>query len=349
MPPEDTTEAKVLRLWCEILGKTDLGDTRSFLTEGGTYESADRMLEEATCRFGTPSLTREYFLRSPTVDRLVSMIDRSDLEGEAPHLLLLQQGSDLSLPEIFCIPPAWDEGGSFRRIANALGPEWTVSMVRPDSSLLTPANPYNLDATANRIVEQIRSARTTGCTFILVGSCLGGLIAYLAAPALRPDGCAGLVLLDTPMPGHPYPYPGLSYPRSVFQYLRARSRAAGAPECQDTMKRVVARKLAWHVLSRSRSLLRPFWRTHLLKRVASQAKCFEVPHFFRIKPMELPTLHFLADAEKDFNLRMSRMAWGHFHRASFTKVGLAGGHGEVFFRPNIPKIADGIRSWVSGL
>lgn len=261
----------------------------------------------------------------------------------------LQRGTNSELPEFFCIPPIVDDGANYRRLADSLGAQWTVWLVRPDMAKLARKELYGLEEVADQLLGEIQSRRTPGKPFLVAGYCLGGVIAFKVAQRFSGDGCLGLILFDTPIPGFPHPYRSLGYLRHFVWVLRERRKAQGNFSAQERLTTTFKRRITWHALAHTRPLLRYIWRRPYVQTVAAKARLFDLDFFVPLGRLRLPALHFVSAPGPDILYNHTRMFWHHHIRGPFRLIHLQNGHEGVFFRNNLPTIAEGVRSWVAAL
>ncbi|RMH87536.1 amino acid adenylation domain-containing protein [Lysobacter pythonis] len=81
--PATPTEARLLPLWCELLGNEALGVTDNFFTHGGHSLLAVKLLARVREEFGAaPSLARLF--SGPTVRELANQLDQKGVVNEGP-------------------------------------------------------------------------------------------------------------------------------------------------------------------------------------------------------------------------------------------------------------------------
>lgn len=253
------------------------------------------------------------------------------------------------MPDLFCIPPVIDDGANYRRLATALGDDWTVWLLRPDMDLLARKDLFGFDQTVELLLGQVHTHRAPSRPYLLAGYCLGGVLAFKVAQRCRESGCVGLVLFDTPIPGFPHPYPSFRYLHHCLWFLRERRKASGGFSERERLSTTLKRKLTWHLLARTRPLVRHVWHLPTVQAVAAKARLYDLNFFIPLGRLRLPTLHFLAEPGPDLIYGHMRLYWHHHVRAPFRAVDIKNNHEGVFFRNNLPTTSEAIKVWVASL
>ncbi|MDF3299505.1 amino acid adenylation domain-containing protein [Streptomyces tropicalis] len=204
-PPRDATEARLARIWEELLGTGPVGVDDDFFAAGGHSIDALRLIGRVNAAFGE-RLPVATVLEHPTVARQAEVLRGRRPSGPDP-VVRIRPGGDLD--PLFLVHPVGGSVLCYRELGAALGAG------RPVHGLAAPA----LDATgpargaepgpaatvadlAAAHVAAVRRIRPHG-PYHLAGWSLGGLLAYEMAHRLRAAGehVATLTLLDTAHPG----------------------------------------------------------------------------------------------------------------------------------------------------
>jgi pimeloyl-ACP methyl ester carboxylesterase len=264
-----------------------------------------------------------------------------------PKLESLERHAGTARP-LFALVAA-DAGVGLARLANALREQDSVAYLSPGSGIHDAANPRAAEDAAAALAAVVTSNLRPGEPFLLVGYCLGGILAALATSVLQDANCRGLVLIDTPMPGHPYPRLQWSYLQRSRRYWNELFRLRREGKVASTSRHAWKRKVLWHTVRVLRPVLRSAWTHPQVKRLLRKLDRNEVPFFCNIRPISVPVLHIQCEDEPYFPMREGKTGWDNFADAGMTSAQVRGRHEEVFFRPNLARMARIIRMWTDQL
>ncbi|OLE37827.1 MAG: hypothetical protein AUG48_03440 [Actinobacteria bacterium 13_1_20CM_3_68_9] len=193
----DEYELYVALLWGELLGRDDVEPHEDFFALGGTIEDAAAMLETVRAEFGA-AIPPVEFERNPTAAGLAQIV-RQHLQkrGARPTPMRMPPWSDAQPPFVFVHGPA----GELLSLQNFRPSQ----MGRPVMGLRGPGvdleeDPLtSVDALVDRHVRDLTAAGIEE-PIALVGSCMGGLVAFVLAQKLEAQGCkiAYLGLIEPP-------------------------------------------------------------------------------------------------------------------------------------------------------
>ena len=215
------TERAVMTIWSDLFGNKQIGIHDNFFDLGGQSLLAVRLLAQIN-RDLRVDLPLRILFDLPTVAQLASRIEtilaRSCQESEGldayASTIELQRGEGCR--RIFCFPSAGGTAAeffSFSRMARYFGPDCSfyALRVRGLDGVLPPST--HVEGMASDHVREIRKIQPGG-PYLLVGECLGGIVAYETARQLVALGedIDLLGLLDT-------------YAWSNLQYLWRRWRS----------------------------------------------------------------------------------------------------------------------------
>lgn len=207
--PRDNREAEVARVFAEVLGLDGVGVEDDFFDLGGSSLSGVDALRRLSDSFGS-ELSASDLLEAPTAALLASRI-QSQAPAGLGALVCLQRGGNRR--PVFFVPGGVGEGGDLlvdARLARRVGSEF------PFFGFRSGAAPHVVDELSARNVREMRAVQPRG-PYLLVGECVGGILAHAMARKLRETGedVALLALLDTPFPS---PFRRLLH---AFRWVRA--------------------------------------------------------------------------------------------------------------------------------
>ena len=206
---ETTAEAVLADLWCRLLGVQSVGLDDNFFDLGGHSLLSLQLLEQIQRVFRTRLAPREFFENRTVRSLAVRVWKHVEQPGWAPghtsnqRLVTLQSHGDR--PPIFFFPggfgdeteliwPAW-----FSR--RHLGPEQPLYALQCPGVDGGRSFPRTLSGEARECLREMRRIQPRGPWF-LIGSCLGGNLAYQVARQAQSagDSVPMLVLADCSRP-----------------------------------------------------------------------------------------------------------------------------------------------------
>jgi len=193
--PRNETEEAVARVFAEVLNLDCVGANDDFFDLGGSSLLAAAAVTTLADLFGD-GIRIVDLLEAPTPAALAARA----LAGPSAALgtlVSLQRGGDRR--PVFLVPGGAGEGPDLLvsvRIARRVGAEFPFFGFRSD-----PAPDLPVEDLAERYVREMRALEPNG-PYILIGECVGGILALAMARRLCEEGqrVALLVLLDTPYP-----------------------------------------------------------------------------------------------------------------------------------------------------
>ncbi len=192
--PQDGFEEAVAGVFAEALGLDRVGASDDFFDLGGSSLSAIAVLTRVHELLGG-DLSAVDFLEAPTPAALAARL-RAGRAAPAGPLVFLQRGTR---GPVFLLPGGVGDGADLLvsvRLARSVGGAFTFVGLRAGS-----AGALRLDDLAAWGIRQMRTVQPRG-PYLLVGECVGGILAFAMACRLRQEGeeVALLALLDTPFP-----------------------------------------------------------------------------------------------------------------------------------------------------
>jgi len=194
--PADPIEEQLMRIYCSVLGLTEIGANDDFFDLGGHSLTAAQLFREVNICFNL-NLPLATLFRAPTVRRLANLIrDSEDEQMSAPLVEIQPKGSR---PPLYCIGEVSGEVIVFRRLALELGPDQPLYGLQP-FHLLGPHPTVQQLAAA--YIHELR-LRGDSHPSRLLGYSFGGLVAVEMARQLQAKGVDPplVVLIDA---GYPF-------------------------------------------------------------------------------------------------------------------------------------------------
>ena len=197
--PRDDVEARLARVWEEVLGVSPVGVTESFFDMGGHSLLAIRLLARVEEEFGRRLPLPALFV-GPTVEDQATLLRSTDPGGEdwSPLVPIRVTGSGAPF---FCVHPAGGIVYCFGELAKTLGAERPFYALQA-AGLDDDREPFSrLDEMAACYVSAIRKVQPEG-PYHLGGWSLGGLVAFEMARQLEAVGAevASVSLFDIMAP-----------------------------------------------------------------------------------------------------------------------------------------------------
>jgi aspartate racemase len=190
---ENPTEAKLVKLWEDVLGVESIGPTQNFFELGGHSLLLIRLLVKIEKCFQRRLRIADVF-EAPTVRKLAAVICAGVAPPEVGELIPIQQSGTRS--------PLFIVGGGplFRPLAQQLGLDQPVFSLLPHADVTKLTTPYQLSEVADQIVSKLLHCHRG--PYYIGGWCLGGVIAFEVSRQLIARGreVGLLVLFDAPTP-----------------------------------------------------------------------------------------------------------------------------------------------------
>lgn len=236
------------------------------------------------------------------------------------------------------------------RLAKALDPSISVSVIPMGKSIHDRSLPFAAEQRAAEIAAEVRNTLQPEDVVITLGYCLAGTVAALLAERLAVEVRVGLVLVDAPLPGHPYPYLRLDSLRRSWSYWTRLWQLRREGKLSGTSKHACKRKLLWHALRLARPVLTPFWSSPILqKKLIPAVHKNETWIFATMPPQRVPVLNFVCSEQSYFPMQEAVLGWEGCARAGYRQVPIQGDHVQAFFRRNIPLFVAELDSLIEAL
>ena len=201
--PENEFEAKLLAIWSELLGRSDISVTDNFFDLGGYSLLVLQLLLKIETQWNR-SLPITLLFQAPTIRQLAVFLHDASPPTRTNVVSFREQGTQ---PPIFCIPGARGNLFFAHELANQLAKRSVNPAAdRPVYGLQERLKadgplPTHIDEVAAQYLREVQAIQPEG-PYHLVGYSIGGLIAYEMAQQLRQHGheVALLGLLDPTPP-----------------------------------------------------------------------------------------------------------------------------------------------------
>jgi amino acid adenylation domain-containing protein len=192
--PRNALEARMVRLWEDVLNVRPIGVGDDFFQMGGDSLLAAHLFITIRREFDT-DLTPADLFRAATVERLAKLVRDADSKPAWSSLVAIQPRG--SLPPFFCVHGIGGEVLSFGALARQLGEDQPFYGIRApvaDGSTWPFASLADL---AEHYVRELRSLQAEG-PYYLGGYSLGATLAFEMAQQLQAQGqqVALLALMD---------------------------------------------------------------------------------------------------------------------------------------------------------
>jgi FkbH-like protein len=196
--PKSELEARLVRVWEELLGVDGIDVEDDFFELGGTSLIAVALFSRLASEFGA-RLPLSTIMEAPTVRALARRLDPSHSRKSDGTVIELGRGS--SSTALFLIHDGDGETLLYRGLSRLLPPGLAVFGLSPKTLPGVPLAHCSVQEMAAYQVEQVRRLRPLG-PYLLGGLCAGGVIAMEMAAQLEQAGevVALVALFDSASP-----------------------------------------------------------------------------------------------------------------------------------------------------
>ena len=212
--PRSTIEKQLASIWAEVLETKRVGINDDFFELGGHSLTGLKLIARMREEFHIGAPLRWLF-EFPTIAELATKIQnpqssrakrtRSIAVRQTDSLFALKAGNGRK--PVFFLPGGYGGDGEFlvyARLLHHVGEEFSFFGLRPPSADGKNPAPERVEDMAAGYLREITAANAHG-PYLLVGNCIGGIVAYEMACQLSEQGrkIADLILMDTfcPDPG----------------------------------------------------------------------------------------------------------------------------------------------------
>lgn len=236
-PPQGAVEEELVRMWCKLLQRNEVGVTDHFFSIGGHSLLAVMLIARIKHRFDL-DLPLATLLAHPTIRELAPHIENSTgLESATRHLHAFSRSGELS--PLVLVPGVVGTAFTYRSLPAGLGPNQPIYVIDLLATNSTGAFPDTIEEMARMYIPEIEE-ECRGRTIVLGGFSFGALVAYEIALQLRQKGYKVplIISFDGFAPGYPYSLP---LPERLLAHARALlndDRAARKGYLDDRRKRL---------------------------------------------------------------------------------------------------------------
>jgi amino acid adenylation domain-containing protein len=335
--PRGDTEAEIARLFAELLRLDRVGSQDDFFDLGGDSLSVIEAILRLEKSFGR-RVSPTDFLESPTPAGLGARIS-SSFEETAPTDRNVKLRAGTGSRNVFVMPAGAGRGEELlvnARLARRFEGGITVFALRAADPPLP-----NAETLALEYVERIRSIQPKG-PYVLVGECVGGILAFEMARVLVREGerVALLALLDTPFP-------------TAGARMRDRLRRVREPWGDNLVRRMQHHQRALaqlpsgrleYLLTRARSAVRALASLRRAdQRRRLRRRSTYVGSLLRCRPQRFDgAISFIESAEGKRQ--------GHFSRwaslASNARAAQVPGDHDTYIREHVDSVAEALGRWL---
>jgi thioesterase domain-containing protein/acyl carrier protein len=182
-PPANETQAHLVSIWEDLLGRKPIGVRDNFFELGGHSLLAVSLVARVEQELGR-SMSLTGIFETPTIAELSASLhdDRGEETDEASPILVPVRASG-SRPPFFCVPGAGGSGFRLWNLAHQLDSD------RPFYTFRQPEGDglRSVEQTAAIYCRELREVQASG-PYLLGGTCLGTLVAFEMAQQLRASG-----------------------------------------------------------------------------------------------------------------------------------------------------------------
>jgi len=201
VPPRDSFEYQISKLWEEVLGREPIGIKDNFFELGGHSLMAVRLFARIGKTIGK-QLPLATLFQAQTIEEFARILRQSGWQPPWSPLVAIQPNG--TKPPLFCLHAAGGNVLFYRDLSRHLGPDQPFYGIQPIGLDGKRTRHTRVEDMAEYYIREIKTVQPEG-PYYLGGASLGGLIAYEMARQLREQGqdVALLALFDAWGPGYP--------------------------------------------------------------------------------------------------------------------------------------------------
>jgi acyl-CoA synthetase (AMP-forming)/AMP-acid ligase II/thioesterase domain-containing protein/NADP-dependent 3-hydroxy acid dehydrogenase YdfG/acyl carrier protein len=330
VPPATDLQARLARMWQELLRVPRVGVTVSFFDLGGSSLLAARLFNRIEKELGV-SLPIATLFSSPTIAALADVIAAAGTRSATTGLLTPLRTAGARYP-LFCISGVGSDAIAFQELAETMGddqPFYGLQVPGLDGSPAEGDVP-TVEEAARDFVQSIRSVQPAG-PYHIAGHCFGSLLAWEVARQLtgQQQDVRTLALIDpvvsTEFPAQIVQRDRLRYSMRQFRDLSTAAKLGFAWEKLMNLRRFV---LVRKRLGRSIDMAREMYEGYQPPPFAGHAMIFlAAKSFFDLVPDRDPRRYF------------ERVAEG-----GVTYIRVAGDHDSMLRRPGAVTLAASLQT-----
>ena len=177
----DSIEARLLKIWKEVLETDNLDLTKDFFELGGHSLLAAKLLYEIEQEFNQ-SLSLAFVFQAPTIEMMADWLRTPDHSLRARAVVEIQPNG--SRPPLFCVRA----GPRFRLLSQKLGLDQPfLGLDIPYADAIKLPTPYRVEDIASFLIRAMREVQPHG-PYYLAGLCVNAVIAYEVGRQLMLNG-----------------------------------------------------------------------------------------------------------------------------------------------------------------
>ena len=208
--PRTVLERQLAAIWEEVLGVKQVGIHANFFEFGGHSLNGMKVIARVReqCHVDAPV---RWLFESPTIAGLAEKIQLATLDTAKPTGALTCRSASLfelkpgtgKMP-VFFLPGGYGGDGEFlvyAKLLQLVGEEFTFYGLRPRSANGETPAPERVEDMAAEYLKEITAVDPNG-PYLLVGNCIGGIVAFELARQLSAEGrpVAQCIMMDTVCP-----------------------------------------------------------------------------------------------------------------------------------------------------
>jgi len=260
--PRNELEEKMTSLWLNLLKLERIGVKDNFFAIGGKSLNALQLVALIEAEFGKKILVSQ-MAQAATIEEMVNLLNEG-CDADNVGLVELQPHGDK--PPLFLVQPSACTALHFAELARQLSPDQPVYGFEQKG--MSGDEPHkSVEEMAAFYIKQMKKVAPSG-PYLLLGRCMGGIVAYEMALQLRSRGevVAMVGILDTQSPprlqARSYYYYASELVKRIFHYVRrgkflkvflgmymSRSKRRHS---QEPLERITQHVMDTHVIARRR-------------------------------------------------------------------------------------------------
>ncbi|MFD2170023.1 amino acid adenylation domain-containing protein [Tumebacillus lipolyticus] len=197
LPPRNSTEMALVRLWEDLLNTSPIGVKDNFFDLGGHSLLAVKLMAEVEKRFGR-DLPVSVLFQGGTIEHLSAVISEESNEPKSPIITMQPHGTRLPF---FCIHAGTGGILQYMELARTLGADQPFYGIQAPG-LEDESEPHaEIGAMAEHYLQEIKKIQPEG-PYVLGGWCVGGAISFEIAKLLQQQGeeAVFVAIMDTNVP-----------------------------------------------------------------------------------------------------------------------------------------------------
>ncbi|MBI1732450.1 MAG: hypothetical protein HYR49_06740 [Gammaproteobacteria bacterium] len=198
VPPRDELERQLVTIWRDLLEREAVGVTDNFFVLGGKSLNAIQMILEIEKKTGK-ELPVSILAEAQTIEQIAALMRNDSIRPSSASVVALQaRGSN---PPLFVLQPAASTPLHFANLARYMAPDQPVYGFEQRGMDGIEGPHQSVEEMARFHVREMKMIAPKG-PYLLLGRCMGGIVAYEMALQLQAEGeeVAFLGILDTQSP-----------------------------------------------------------------------------------------------------------------------------------------------------